>query len=29
MRETAQPDICLAIEGLTKRFGGFYALERR
>src|SRR5215216_1680677 len=23
----AMPDACLAIEGLTKRFGGFYALN--
>jgi ABC-type polysaccharide/polyol phosphate transport system ATPase subunit len=27
MPDTAQANICLAIEGLTKRFGGFYALN--
>jgi ABC-type branched-subunit amino acid transport system ATPase component len=27
MRDTTKHSICLAIEGLTKRFGGFYALN--
>jgi len=27
MPETAEASVCLAIEGLTKRFGGFYALN--
>ena len=27
MRETVASNVCLAIEGLTKRFGGFYALN--
>ncbi len=27
MRETVTSNVCLAIEGLTKRFGGFYALN--
>ncbi|MBX9842872.1 MAG: ABC transporter ATP-binding protein [Xanthobacteraceae bacterium] len=27
MRDTVAANVCLAIEGLTKRFGGFYALN--
>ena len=27
MREPATSNVCLTIEGLTKRFGGFYALN--
>ena len=27
MRDAVASDVCLAIEGLTKRFGGFYALN--
>ena len=27
MRETIDSNVCLSIEGLTKRFGGFYALN--
>ena len=27
MRDAVASDVCLAIDGLTKRFGGFYALN--
>ena len=27
MRDSVASSVCLAIEGLTKRFGGFYALN--